>query len=229
MRPLLALLCAVLVAPAPAAARHKPDAPAAAPAVVDPALEAAARMQKFYESSRDLHARFTQEQRSPIAGVKQASGELWLRKPGRMRFWYEKPDKKLMVADGKVLWVYEEEDQQAFRHDLKSSALPSSVAFLLGSGRLGDEFDITAGTPDPAHPLEPGDVLLKLVPKKATAQYRFLEFVVDGRTYMVKQTVLHDQQGGESRMRFLDVKVNQGAPDKLFTFTPPPGTRLLNP
>ena len=38
---------------------------------------------------------------------------MWLKKPGRMRWDYEKPEKKLMVSDGSTLWVYEPEDEQA--------------------------------------------------------------------------------------------------------------------
>jgi outer membrane lipoprotein carrier protein len=222
-----ALACCIATS---ARAGDKPSAPPPpAPATADPAHEAAARMQKFYESTRDLHARFEQEQVSVVAGTKKASGEVWLKKPGRMRWEYDKPEKKLMVADGKTLWVYEPEDEQAFKHDLKSSSLPSSVTFLFGEGRLESEFDISMGEPDAAHPLAAGDVLLKLVPRKPTAQYHHLDFVVDGKTHMVKETVVHDQQGGQSRMRFLDVKTNQGAADAKFTFSPPPGTRILKP
>ena len=65
-----------------------------------------------------------------------------LKKPGRMRWEYVKPQKKLMVADGKTLWIYEPDDEQAYRHDLKGSSLPSSVSFLLGEGRLTDELPI---------------------------------------------------------------------------------------
>src|SRR5262249_31429251 len=106
----------------------KPTAAPAAPAKVapDPARDAVDRIQKFYESTRDLHAHFDQEQSSPVAGTKKASGEVWLKKPGKMRWEYSRPEKKLMLADGKMLWVYEPEDEQAFKHDLKGSNLPSS-------------------------------------------------------------------------------------------------------
>lgn len=213
-------------APKPPATRPAAPAPAAA---ADPAHLAAERMQKFYEATKDLHARFEQEQTSPVTGTRKASGEVFLKKPGRMRWEYTKPDKKLMLADGKTLWVYEPDDEQAFKHDLKSSSLPSSVAFLFGEGRLADEFEITLAQPDARRPLAPGDLLLRLIPKKATAQYHHLEFVVDGKSYMVKETVVYDQQAGQNRMRFADVTTNQGVSDGKFSFTPPPGTRILKP
>ena len=134
-----------------------------------------------------------------------------------------------MLADGKMLWVYEPDDEQAFKHDLKGSNLPSSVGFLLGEGKLTDEFDVALGEPDAAHPLAAGDLLLRLTPRKPTAQYHHIEFVTDGKTYMVKETVVYDQQGGTNRMRFSEVKSNQGVSDGKFSFTPPPGTRIIKP
>src|SRR5438876_995871 len=110
-------------------------APLAAEAEQPSAKDVAEKMQKFYDSTRDLHARFEQVIDSGSGGHKKASGELWLKKPGRMRWEYVKPEKKLMIADGQTLWVYEPEDEQAFRQDLKSSSLPSAVAFLTGAGK----------------------------------------------------------------------------------------------
>src|SRR4051794_35442159 len=81
-----------------------------------------AKVQKFYDATRDLHAHFEQTLTSAIGSPKKASGEVWLKKPGRMRWDYSKPEKKLMVADGQILWVYEPEDAQAFKQDLRSSS-----------------------------------------------------------------------------------------------------------
>jgi outer membrane lipoprotein carrier protein len=192
----------------------------------DSAKETVARMQKFYESTQNLHAKFEQELQSAIGGARKASGEVWLKKPGKMRWEYEKPEKKYMIADGASLWVYEPEDEQAFKQSLKTSTLPSSVTFLFGTGKLTDEFTITLADEKPA---TPGDVALKLVPIKPTAQYRHLVFVVDAKTAMVKETFVYDQQGGVNHMTFRDVVTNQPIPDGKFVFNPPAGTKILHP
>ena len=240
MRPLPLLLALLLALPGLALGRQKPrpkpapkPAPVAAP--VDPAKEVVARIQKFYESTTDLHARFEQEVASGLGVRKKASGEVWLKKPGRMRWEYQKPEKKLMVADGTALWVYEPDDEQAFRQNLSSSSLPSSVTFLWGAGRLGDEFEVTIERRGDQAPGGPealgvtGDVVLKLVPKQPTAQYRHLFFVVDGQSFVVKETVVFDQQGGKNHMRFRELRLNQGVGDDKFRFTPPPGTNVIRP
>src|SRR5689334_7559331 len=89
--------------------------------------ELVAAVQRYYDGSKDLHARFDQQLTTSMGTKKKASGELWLKKPGRRRWDYQKPEKKLMVADGTTLWVYEPEDEQAFKQELRSSNLPESV------------------------------------------------------------------------------------------------------
>src|SRR5437899_2867549 len=120
MRTLFGWFTLLLAVPAPAIAQ--PD-PAAA--------QALAKVQKVYDSTKDLHAKFEQTLESTAGGKKRAAGELWLKKPGRMRWDYAQPEKKLMVSDGSTLWVYEPEDEQAFKQDLRASTLPVQVSFLL--------------------------------------------------------------------------------------------------
>src|SRR6185295_7605578 len=127
-----------------------PGSAGAAAAQAGEAGELVAAVQRYYDGAKDLHARFDQQLTTSMGTKKKASGELWLKKPGRMRWDYQKPEKKLMVADGTTLWVYEPEDEQAFKQDLRSSTLPLSVSFLVGQGKLADEFDVTLEKSPPA-------------------------------------------------------------------------------
>src|SRR3954471_18128382 len=109
-----------------------------------------AEVQKRYDGAADFRARFTQTLTSPALNRKtNSAGEVMFKKPGRMRWDYEKPEKSSYVTDGGVLWLYEPDDKQAFKQDLKSSQLPAALAFLMGKGKLASEFDITFG-PDRA-------------------------------------------------------------------------------
>jgi outer membrane lipoprotein carrier protein len=205
----------------PGAAAVQSPAPAAE--AVGPLV---ARIQKFYDSTRDLHARFDQVLESGIGGKKKASGDVWLKKPGKMRWDYAKPERKLMLSDGQTLWVYEPEDEQAFKQDLRSSTLPLSVSFLLGQGKLGDEFIISVVHVDGVG--QAGDTVLKLVPKVATTAYRYLLFVVDPKTGLVKETLIYDQQGGTNRLTFSSVETNRGVDDGKFKFSAPAGTKVIS-
>jgi outer membrane lipoprotein carrier protein len=196
---------------------QKPDAAAAT---------LVSRVQKYYDSTKDLRARFEQQMQSPSRAPSKASGEVWLKKPGKMRWDYTTPEKKLMVSDGATLWVYEPEDEQAYKQDLKGNSLPAQVSFLLGEGKLDKEFDASVTKLDG---LAADDTALKMVPKVGTAAYRYLVFVVDGKTGMVKQTIIYDQGGGTNKLSFVEVQQNKGVDDAKFKFAPPAGTHILSP
>jgi len=185
-----------------------------------------AKVQKYYDSTKDLRAHFEQQMQSPSRAPSKAAGEVWLKKPGKMRWDYLTPEKKLMVSDGATLWVYEPEDEQAYKQDLKGNALPAQVSFLLGEGRLDKEFDASVTKVDG---VAADDVALKMVPKVGTAAYRYLVFVVDGKSGMVKQTIIYDQQGGTNKLTFAEVRQNKGVDDGKFKFAPPAGTHILTP
>lgn len=217
---------------APPAASAGTTAPATAAAATSPARPPAAevigQLQKEYERTAVIKAKFAQTLTGPT-GKRQASGSVVLKKPGKMRWDYEKPEKKLFVADGTNLWVYEPEDEQAFKQSLSSSQLPTQVSFLFGRGKLLDDFEVSYLDGQPLG--EPSDFVLKLVPKVATAQYRHLVFVVSPTTHLVKETLLFDQQGGTNHIVFSALEQNpkSGADDSRFAFTPPPNTKIITP
>ncbi|MCU1278647.1 MAG: hypothetical protein JWM53_2193, partial [bacterium] len=151
-----------------------------------------ARVQKYYDATKDLRARFEQQLESASRAPSKASGEVWLKKPGKMRWDYARPEKKLMVSDGATLWVYVPEDEQAYKQDLKGNALPAQVSFLLGEARLDKEFDASLTKLDG---IAADELALKMVPKVGTTAYRYIVFVVDGKSGQVKQTVIYGQDG----------------------------------
>ena len=185
-----------------------------------------ARVQKYYDATRDLRAKFEQQLDSPSRAPSKASGELWLKKPGKMRWDYAKPEKKLMVSDGSTLWVYQPDDEQAYKQDLRGNALPAQVSFLLGEGKLDKEFDASLTKIDG---VGPDELALKMVPKVGTTAYRYLVFVVDAKSGQVKQTIIYGQDGSTNKLSFVDVQQNKGVDDGKFKFAPPSGTHILKP
>jgi outer membrane lipoprotein carrier protein len=233
MKSRLVVLCAALglgaVAPTVAAA---PDggaaAVSAAPAGARLAVKAVVEhVQKRYDNTSDFRAQFTQTLTNATFNRKTTStGEVLLKKPGRMRWDYKTPEAKMYLADGDLLWLYEPEDKQAFKQELKSSQLPSALAFLTGKGKLAQQFDISFAD-------KPGygtarDYVLMLNPKKPQAQLRSMLFVVDPETFAVRESVLVDGQGNTNDMLFSDVKINSGIGDPTFKWSPPGGVRVID-
>src|SRR6185436_7919915 len=86
-------------------------------------------------------------------------GELWLKRPGRMLWDYQSPEKKTFVADGQSFWFYVPADHQVvMRSQAGARGLPALL--LSGQGRLTDEFD-----PGLEAPPQPGRERLRLTPR----------------------------------------------------------------
>lgn len=210
-----ALLIALLAAAPPA-----PAARLDLGAVVD-------KVQRRYDSATDFRARFTQTLTSAAMGRKtNSAGAVMFKKPGRMRWDYEKPERATYVSDGNTLWLYEPDDQQAFKQSLSASQLPAALAFLTGKGKLANEFDITLV--DKSAYAAPGDYVLGLSPKVAEPQVKSLLFVVDGKTFDVRESVITDSQGNVNDLTFADIKTNTKIPDGEFKWSAPSGVRIID-
>jgi outer membrane lipoprotein carrier protein len=226
MQSLVALFLSFLAAPAaPVAPASAPVASPAAPAA-SAALDAAGVMegvQRFYQTTSDFKARFKQSFLNRAHGRTQVSeGRVFFKKPGKMRWDYDKPVPKLFVSDGQMLWVYEPQESQVFKRSLRSSQLPTALTFMSGTGRLGDEF-----TPKllPAPPA--GRHVLELTPKKNAGDYQSLRLEVDAASFAVVSSTVVDPVGNLNTVTFSDFETNKGLPDKGFDFTPPAGVRVI--
>ncbi len=195
--------------------------PVDAPAVV-------ARVQAYYAGTRKLSADFRQTYTNTLIDrSSQSDGLLYVAKPGKMRWDYKKPEQKFFISDGTVLWVYEPEAKQAFQQTLEDQTLPVAITFLYGKGDLSEEF---VPALDPGKYGAKGDLVLKLTPKKPSANYKHLWLVVDPADGHVKETVILEASDNVNHFRFFNVKQNDGATkvqDRLFKFNPPAGVRVV--
>ncbi len=186
-----------------------------------------ARMQSRYDLAKDFQARFTQSYSRAVMGrVTVSSGQVTFKKPGRMRWDYLQPEPRMFLSTGQFLWLYEPAEKQAFKQDLKSSQLPAALAFLMGRGKITDEFEVTASS-DTRYG-RPEDYRLALRPKQPQSTYKSILFVVDGREFTVRESVLVDQQNNVNHFVFTDLKINAKVPDALFRWTPPAGVRVID-
>jgi outer membrane lipoprotein carrier protein len=215
---------ATTTAPAKPAAGVKPAAPSNEAAELRSVLE---KMQKRYDQAKDFRAKFSQTYSRAVVGRSTVStGTLSFKKPGRMRWDYEKPEPRMFLSNGQVLWLYEPTEKQAFKQDLKSSQLPAALAFLMGKGKLVDEFEVTFAKDDKHG--RPGDSHLALSPKQPQSSYKSILFIVDPKEYLVRESILVDSQGNTNHFIFDDLEVNGKVSDALFKWTPPAGVRVVD-
>ncbi|MBU0554180.1 outer membrane lipoprotein chaperone LolA [Myxococcota bacterium] len=179
-------------------------------------------VQAYYQGAQDLKARFKQTYTYTIYDRDQVSeGIVYFKKPRRMRWDYQRPQPKVFVTAGEILWVYEPEHNQAFRQDLKAAQLPVALTFMSGEGSLKAAFDITLKGQDAE------SYTLTLIPKAHEGDYKSLELRVRAADFAVLESVVIDPVGNRNRIEFLGVETNAGLPDAGFQFTPPKGVQII--
>jgi outer membrane lipoprotein carrier protein len=185
-------------------------APAAAPAGKAPPPDAAAlaaKVQAYYERTADLEARFSQTYTYAGFGRRQtSSGTLRVKKPGRMRWDYEKPAPKTIAVAGSKLVQYEPDENQAYVDErFDASAMSAAVTFLLGKGDLAREFDLAVD----------GAGALLLRPKEQDPRVETIALTV-GDDGQVTATRVVDGSGNVNELRFSAMRRNVGLADSAF-------------
>ncbi|PTL79138.1 outer membrane lipoprotein carrier protein LolA [Vitiosangium sp. GDMCC 1.1324] len=215
-------------APAPAAA-PKAEAPKTAEAPKAPEKKIAPevkdlvdRMQAFYAKTQDFTADFKQDYKyKALRRTQSSTGTVIYKKPGLMRWEYEKPSKRTFVLAGEKVYAYDPEAQTLSVGRIDTSQLSASVTFLFGQGKLADEFSITKGECKDCK-----GTLLVLDPLKNEPRFRQVRLEVDPKTAQVLKSTVVDPDGSENAIAFLNLKTNVGIDADRFKINPPEGTRI---
>lgn len=182
-------------------------------------------VQNFYAGITGVKAKFRQEVTNTTFGRTDISdGVLLIQKPGNMRWQYfsKKRQGKVTIAkdfvsNGNYLYVVDYENKQVIKKDLQKNLLPTAVTFLYGKGDLAKDF-----TPELESNSKYGgksDLVLRLLPKTQSAQYKTLHLVVDPTNFRVKESIIIDSAGNKNHFRFYepDFKASLKASDFQFS------------
>jgi outer membrane lipoprotein carrier protein len=190
------------------------------------ATEVAAALQKRYDTIRDFTADFVHDSEGGLLRKKTTErGTLQVKKPGRMRWDYVAPEKKLFVSDGTKMYLYVPADKQVMITSMPAAdEATTAVLFLVGKGSLSRDFTVTfaeGGTPD--------TYVLKLQPKLRERDYDWLQIEVERATMRLRTLAAADDQGARSTFHFSNFKENAGLADKTFDFKIPRGADVVYP
>jgi outer membrane lipoprotein carrier protein len=199
-------------------------APAARPPMAPDVRGLVDRMQAFYEKTDDFTARFKQEYTYKAFKRTQVStGTVVFKKPGLMRWEYEKPSSKTFVLAGEKVYAYDPEAMTLTKASINTHQLSASVTFLWGKGKLAEEFDISR-----ADCAKCGGPLLVLDPLKDDPRFKQVRLEVDPKTAQVVQSTVIDPDGSENAIRFDGLKTNTGVGPERFKLNPPDGTQIVD-
>ena len=186
--------------------------------------ELAKALQERYQSVRDFTADFVQTYRGGVLRTEtRERGTVTVKKPGLMRWIYTNPERKEFVSDGLKMYSYIPEDRQVVVSNVPTdSEAPTPVLFLAGKGNLVRDF-----TASQAESPVAGSIAVKLTPRRKEPEYEYLIVAVDPATLQIRALTTRDRQGGESTLRFENLKENKGISDKDFAFRIPRGVDVI--
>lgn len=167
-----------------------------------------------------LQAQFVQTVSDDKGKVLQTSeGTLAVKRVNRLRWETTSPYAYLIVTDGKVLWRYDRDLEQATKQPFNGELADAPALILSGDmARIRARYEVK---------WEQGSAgeWFTLMPKAQKPLFRELKllFSANGLT----ELDLIDNLAQRTEIRFSAVKVNPVLPDSLFNFTPPAGVDVV--
>ena len=207
---ILILLTAVVMTAMPAAVRADSMPP------LDYILK---ELEKRYTGSQ-FSADFLQESTIKAMEITDfASGRVYVRYPGMMRWEYEKPERQAIITDGHKLWIYRPMDNQVMTGNAPVFFRDGKGASFLSDIRLvRQKFTITAHPPENEYLYE-----LRLVPREKTLNISQIRLYVVPGAFTIARIVTLDDYGDDTRIDIVNTQFNVELDPALFKFDIPKG------
>jgi outer membrane lipoprotein carrier protein len=208
-------------------------------------------LESRYRNARNLKAAFFESYTDGKGGTSAESGTVYFSRPGRMRWEYESPERKLFLVDGTNVWFYVPSDHTASRAKAKDSAdWRTPIALLAGKADMsqlcrsleivsqGDRAqqaaplrtETRASAHSPDSPDTSLDTVLRCVPRGKSDDPetpREILFEVNPQAYLVR-VVIREPGDLEMEFRFGNWEENIPIPEAKFHFQAPPGVAVVD-
>ncbi len=202
------------------------------PAAASDAKAIGRALESRYRHATTLKAVFFERYSDGGGGVAAESGTVYFSRPGRMRWEYESPERKLFLVDGKNVWFYVPADRTVSRAKVReSSDWRTPLALLAGKAdlasvcrevRIAGEKGESADTPEPSA----GDTVLLCLPR-GSGSVRKIYLEVDSEARLVRVLIL-EPGNAETEFRFGNWQENIPLSEAMFHFQPPPGVAVVD-
>jgi outer membrane lipoprotein carrier protein len=174
-----------------------------------------------YNRASTVEVLFQQTYTASKRAAKTESGQLFLRKPGRMRWQYTSPAGKLFISDGKYIYLYTPNSNRVERSRVKESEdMRAPLGFLLG--KLDFQRDFKRFISRQHGP----DLSIVAEPRSDRAPFTQVEFRV-GPAFEIRELEVTGQDNSVMQFRFENEKLNPPLADTLFKFKAPPGAEIV--
>jgi outer membrane lipoprotein carrier protein len=203
-----------------------------------------ARLEARYRGAKTLQASFLERYTESGRLVRVEAGTAYFRRPGKMRWDYQAPEKNLFLVDGKTAWFYVPADHTATRVPAKESADWRTPLALLADGMkvsrvCGQVVDAVDEKPEnPEHAMlycelrgaasKPEKIASGELPSHKPTNGEAVFFEIDRNTGDLVRVLVRDPGGIEIEFRFTNWQIDPVVPDSLFRFEAPKGVVIVN-
>ncbi|RTQ99390.1 outer membrane lipoprotein chaperone LolA [Halomonas nitroreducens] len=151
--------------------------------------------------------------------LQEASGRMWLSRPGRFRWEVEAPYEQIVVSDGEQVTLYDPDLQQATVQALDERVTHTPALLLSGSAdELTDSYAVSRSQ-------QGASETFTLVPKSADTLFEELRLTFHGERLGFLQ--MTDSTGQRTAIEFGDVQQNVEVSDGRFRVELPEGTDVI--
>ncbi|MBZ0330633.1 outer membrane lipoprotein chaperone LolA [Halomonas sp. ANAO-440] len=151
--------------------------------------------------------------------LQQASGTMWLSRPGKFRWEVDAPYQQEVISDGSEVYLYDPDLEQVTVQALDQRVTHTPALLLSGSAsELTENYDVTRQQ-------QGSNEVFRLVPKSPDTLFEELEMTFRGEE--LRGLEMTDSTGQRTAIEFRDVRLNQSIDDSRFTFDIPDGTDVI--
>jgi outer membrane lipoprotein carrier protein len=189
-----------------------------------------------YREPYTLSARFLERYSEDERVLRTEAGTVYFRRPGRMRWEYESPERNLFLVDGKTAWFYVPADHTVTKIPAKKSEdWRTPLALLAGEmkvSRICKSVQIDEGT-------QPEDATLvwlrcdlrgvdKVNGDEQGSGAQLVQFELVRATGELKRIVIHDRARVTVELEFSHWEFNPPMDERMFRFEPPKGVAIVD-
>ena len=197
-----------------------------------------------YRPAKTLETTFFERYAETAHTVRAESGTAYFRRPGKMRWEYESPERDVFLVDGKMAWFYVPADHTVMRVPAKQSTdWRTPLALLAGEMKVSRVCArVELASQEKAESEK--DVVLRCELRGAKAEGSRPDsdagitaggregdtvfFEIDRDTGELTRLLVRQSGGVQMEFRFANWRIDPTVPDSLFRFEVPPGVAIVN-
>ena len=203
-----------------------------------------ARLEGRYRTPKTLEASFLERYTENGRLVRVEAGTVYFKRPGKMRWDYQAPERNLFLVDGKTAWFYVPADHTATRVPAKESAdWRTPLALLVGDMKISRVCEhvlpaIDETPENPEHAMlycalrgaaskSPNGALGES-PSQKPLNSQSVFFEIDTNSGDLVRVLVRDPGGVGIEFSFTNWRMDPQVPDSLFRFDVPKGVAIVN-